>query len=175
MSLAKVYWDKEIKIALLVFIAILFIIAIILLCYELFFNRNNNFLFKKRYRRNILINADRKYEKEKTKDFIKEHTVPGSYYVRRTVSYKTKLNYTTLVNPESLFTTESYNVKRVVTYKKVSNYTTSTIPSFINTPTVYDVKRVVTYKPSVSFTNNEPSVNSYIDNSEIVRKIFRKQ
>ena len=92
MTLAKVYWDKEIKIALLVFITILFIIAIILLCYELFFNRNNQFLFKKHYKRNVLINSDRKYDK--TKVFVKENLITktiitlDSYSVRRVVNYK---------------------------------------------------------------------------------------
>lgn len=92
MTLAKVYWDKEIKIALLVFITILFIIAIILLCYELFFNRNNQFLFKKHYKRNVLINSDRKYDKNKV--FVKENLITktiitlDSYNVRRVVNYK---------------------------------------------------------------------------------------
>ena len=92
MPLAKVYWDKEIKIALLVFITILFIIAIILLCYELFFNRNNQFLFKKQYKRNVLINSDSKYHKNKV--FVKENLIT-----------------------KTIITLDSYNVKRVVNYK----------------------------------------------------------
>ena len=145
MNFAKVYWDKEIKIALLVFIAILFLIAILLLCYELFVNRNDNFLFKNRYRRHTTVYTVRKYENEKVYDFIKENTGASPYKVRR-----------------------------LVTYKNIKSYT-STIPEFLTTPSVYEVKHVVTYKPSTVLAMPECSSFIQIEEAPIVRKVFRKQ